>query len=57
MQEFIGLAYFAEVPAVIFDIQRGASTGMPTRTQQSDIVTAYASHGATRTCCCCRPIT
>ena len=38
MQEFIGLAYFAEIPAVIFDIQRGGpSTGMPTRTQQSDI--------------------
>ena len=50
MQEFIGLAYFAEVPAVIFDIQRGGpSTGMPTRTQQSDIVTcAYASHGDTK---------
>ena len=50
MQEFIGLAYFAEVPAVIFDIQRGGpSTGMPTRTQQSDIVScAYASHGDTK---------
>jgi 2-oxoglutarate/2-oxoacid ferredoxin oxidoreductase subunit alpha len=50
MQEFIGLAYFAEVPAVIFDIQRGGpSTGMPTRTQQSDILAcAYASHGDTR---------
>ena len=37
MQEFIGLAYFAEIPAVIFDVQRGGpSTGMPTRTQQSD---------------------
>jgi 2-oxoglutarate ferredoxin oxidoreductase subunit alpha len=50
MQEFIGLAYFAEVPAVIFDIQRGGpSTGMPTRTQQSDILTcAYASHGDTK---------
>jgi 2-oxoglutarate/2-oxoacid ferredoxin oxidoreductase subunit alpha len=50
MQEFVGLAYFAEVPAVIFDIQRGGpSTGMPTRTQQSDIITcAYASHGDTR---------
>ena len=50
MQEFIGLAYFAEVPAVIFDVQRGGpSTGMPTRTQQSDIlVSAYASHGDTK---------
>ena len=38
MQEFIGLAYFAEIPAVIFDVQRGGpSTGMPTRTQQSDL--------------------
>jgi 2-oxoglutarate ferredoxin oxidoreductase subunit alpha len=50
MQEFIGLAYFAEIPAVIFDIQRaGPSTGMPTRTQQADILAcAYASHGDTR---------
>jgi 2-oxoglutarate/2-oxoacid ferredoxin oxidoreductase subunit alpha len=50
MQEFIGLAYFAEVPAVVFDIQRGGpSTGMPTRTQQSDILAcAHASHGDTR---------
>jgi 2-oxoglutarate ferredoxin oxidoreductase subunit alpha len=50
MQEFFGLAYYAEVPAVIFDIQRGGpSTGMPTRTQQSDILlTAYASHGDTK---------
>ena len=50
MQEFIGLAYFAEIPAVIFDVQRGGpSTGMPTRTQQSDIlITAYASHGDTK---------
>jgi 2-oxoglutarate ferredoxin oxidoreductase subunit alpha len=47
MQEFIGLSYFAEVPAVIFDVQRGGpSTGMPTRTQQSDVLlAAYASHG------------
>ncbi len=47
MSEFLGLAYFAEVPAVLFDIQRaGPSTGMPTRTQQSDILAAaYASHG------------
>jgi 2-oxoglutarate ferredoxin oxidoreductase subunit alpha len=50
MQEFIGLAYFAEVPAVIFDVQRGGpSTGMPTRTQQSDLlISAYASHGDTK---------
>ena len=50
MQEFIGLAYFAEIPAVIFDVQRGGpSTGMPTRTQQSDILScAYASHGDTK---------
>ncbi len=50
MNEFIGLAYYAEVPAVIFDVQRvGPSTGMPTRTQQGDILLcAYASHGDTR---------
>ena len=50
MQEFIGLAYFAEMPAVIFDVQRGSpSTGMPTRTQQADILScAYASHGDTK---------
>ena len=50
MQEFIGLAYFAEIPAVLFDVQRaGPSTGMPTRTQQSDILScAYASHGDTK---------
>ncbi len=50
MQEIIGLAYFAEIPAVIFDVQRGGpSTGMPTRTQQSDILfCAYASHGDTK---------
>jgi len=50
MQEFFGLAYFAEVPAVVFDIQRGGpSTGMPTRTQQSDLLlAAYASHGDTK---------
>jgi 2-oxoglutarate ferredoxin oxidoreductase subunit alpha len=50
MNEFIGLAYFAEVPAVLIDVQRtGPSTGMPTRTQQSDIqISAYASHGDTR---------
>jgi 2-oxoglutarate ferredoxin oxidoreductase subunit alpha len=50
MQEFIGLAYFAEIPAVIIDVQRaGPSTGMPTRTQQSDLLScAYASHGDTK---------
>jgi 2-oxoglutarate ferredoxin oxidoreductase subunit alpha len=50
MNEFIGFAYFAELPAVLFDVQRvGPSTGMPTRTQQSDILAAaYASHGDTR---------
>lgn len=50
MNEFLGLAYFAEVPAVLIDVQRtGPSTGMPTRTQQSDVMeAAYASHGDTR---------
>lgn len=50
MQEFLGLAYFAEVPAVLIDVQRtGPSTGMPTRTQQSDVLSAaYASHGDTK---------
>ena len=50
MQEFIGLAYFAEIPAVIFDVQRaGPSTGMPTRNQQCDLLAcAYASHGDTK---------
>lgn len=50
MQEFIGLAYYTEIPAVFFDIQRcGPSTGMPTRTQQADLLMlAYASHGDTR---------
>jgi len=50
MSEFIGLAYYAEVPAVFFDVQRtGPSTGMPTRTQQGDLMlTAYASHGDTK---------
>jgi 2-oxoglutarate ferredoxin oxidoreductase subunit alpha len=53
MNEFIGLAYYGEVPAVIFDVQRtGPSTGMPTRTQQGDLLTAaYASHGDTRHIC------
>ncbi len=50
MSEFLGLAYFAEIPAVLFDIQRvGPSTGLPTRTQQGDLLAAaYASHGDTR---------
>ena len=50
MNEFLGFAYYAEVPAVIFDVQRtGPSTGMPTRTQQCDLVScAYASHGDTK---------
>jgi 2-oxoglutarate ferredoxin oxidoreductase subunit alpha len=50
MQEFIGLAYFAEIPVTIIDVQRGGpSTGMPTRTQQSDVLScAYASHGDTK---------
>jgi len=53
MNEFIGLAYYAEIPAVIFDVQRtGPSTGMPTRTQQGDmLLCAYASHGDTRHIC------
>lgn len=50
MTEFIGLAYFAEIPVTIINVQRGGpSTGMPTRTQQADLVsTAYASHGDTK---------
>ena len=50
MQEFLGLAYFAEIPAVLIDVQRaGPSTGMPTRTQQCDLLScAYASHGDTK---------
>jgi 2-oxoglutarate ferredoxin oxidoreductase subunit alpha len=50
MSEFIGLAYFAEIPVTIIDVQRGGpSTGMPTRTQQSDVLAcAYASHGDTK---------
>jgi 2-oxoglutarate/2-oxoacid ferredoxin oxidoreductase subunit alpha len=50
MQEFIGLAYYTEIPAVFFDVQRvGPSTGMPTRTQQGDLLSlAYASHGDTK---------
>lgn len=50
MSEFIGFAYYAEIPTVIFDVQRtGPSTGMPTRTQQCDILScAFASHGDTK---------
>ena len=50
MNELLGFAYFAEVPLVLFDVQRaGPSTGMPTRTQQSDLLAcAFASHGDTR---------
>ncbi|MEE9206754.1 MAG: 2-oxoacid:acceptor oxidoreductase subunit alpha [Gemmatimonadota bacterium] len=50
MSELIGLAYYAEIPAVFFDVQRtGPSTGMPTRTQQGDLLlVAYASHGDTK---------
>lgn len=53
MSEFLGLAYFAEIPGVLVDVQRtGPSTGMPTRTQQSDILpAAYASHGDTKQVC------
>lgn len=50
MNEFIGLSYFAEIPVVLINVQRGGpSTGMPTRTQQSDLLScAYASHGDTK---------
>jgi 2-oxoglutarate/2-oxoacid ferredoxin oxidoreductase subunit alpha len=50
MTEFIGLAYFAEIPVTIINVQRGGpSTGMPTRTQQADLIAcAYASHGDTK---------
>ncbi|MBK7762239.1 MAG: 2-oxoacid:acceptor oxidoreductase subunit alpha [Bacteroidetes bacterium] len=50
MSEFLGLAYYAEIPVVLVDVQRaGPSTGMPTRTQQSDVLSAaYASHGDTK---------
>ena len=50
MGEFAGLGYYAEIPGVIFDVQRtGPSTGMPTRTQQSDLLsTAFLSHGDTK---------
>ena len=59
MQEFLGLAYFAEIPAVIFDVQRGGpSTGMPTRTQQSDILSCRLrlATATPSTCCCSRRI-
>lgn len=50
MQEFLSFAYYAEIPVVLFDVQRGGpSTGMPTRTQQSDVLSAaYAGHGDTQ---------
>jgi len=53
MNELLGLAYYAEIPAVVMDIQRvGPSTGMPTRTQQGDLFEcAYASHGDTKHIC------
>jgi 2-oxoglutarate/2-oxoacid ferredoxin oxidoreductase subunit alpha len=53
MNEFLGLAYYSEVPTVVFDVQRtGPSTGMPTRTQQGDLLLcAYASHGDTKHLC------
>ena len=53
MSEFIGLAYYAEIPSVFFNVQRtGPSTGMPTRTQQGDLMLcAYASHGDTKHIC------
>jgi len=53
MNEFLGLAYFAEIPSVLVNVQRaGPSTGMPTRTQQSDVLySAYASHGDTKHIC------
>ena len=53
MSELVGLAYYSEVPMVLFDIQRvGPSTGMPTRTQQGDLqICAYASHGDTKHVC------
>jgi 2-oxoglutarate ferredoxin oxidoreductase subunit alpha len=53
MNEFLGLAYFAEIPSVLINVQRaGPSTGMPTRTQQSDVLScAYASHGDTKHIC------
>ena len=53
MNEFIGLGYYAEVPAVLFDVQRtGPSTGLPTRTMQGDVMkAAYASHGDCRHPC------
>ena len=56
MQEFFGLAYFAEIPVVVFDVQRGGpSTGMPTRTQQSDLLAAPSPRTATPSMCCSSP--
>jgi 2-oxoglutarate ferredoxin oxidoreductase subunit alpha len=58
MQEFIGLAYFAEIPAVLFDVQRGSpSTGMPTKTQQADILRRRTRRTATPSIRCCSPRT
>ncbi len=50
MAEFAGFGYFTEIPTVIFDVQRvGPSTGMPTRTSQADLISAYTlSHGDTK---------
>lgn len=57
MQEFLGLAYFAEIPAVLFDVQRAGLTGMPTRTQQSDLLSAaMPAMAIPSTSCCCRRI-
>ena len=58
MNELLGLAYYAEIPAVIIDVQRvGPSTGMPTRTQQADLMMARTRRTATRgTFCCSRRI-
>jgi len=54
MSEFIGFGYYAEIPAVIFNVQRtGPSTGMPTRTQQCDISAVRMLHTAIRSMCCC----
>ena len=56
MAEFVGLGYYAEIPGVIFDIQRvGPSTGLPTRTMQGDMLCcAFLSHGDTKHICCFR---
>ena len=56
MQEFVGLSYFAEIPSVIFDVQRaGPCTGMPTRTQQSDVLAAPMPAMAIPSISCCSP--